>query len=65
MNKQEKMLALVKEWKETGESIRIFAKNNNIPHTKLEYWIRKEKRIQEYNLHSKFIEITRFSHQRK
>lgn len=43
--KNEKMFAFVKEWKESGLSIAAYAKTIGFSKSKLEYWIRKQKAV--------------------
>ncbi len=41
--KREAMLALVEEWRESGETQAHFATKHEISFAKLQYWVRKSK----------------------
>jgi hypothetical protein len=43
--KNEKMFAHVNEWKESGLSIRAYAKTIGFSKSKFEYWVRKVKAV--------------------
>lgn len=41
--KQDTMIGLVNDWKQSGMSIRVFAQKIGVSKSKFEYWVRKDK----------------------
>ena len=59
MDKKRKMFSLVGQWRESGLSRKVFAKQHNIPRTSFSYWCKKQSNeVVKSGEQPTFIELT-------
>lgn len=57
MDKEERMFALVDQYKESGQSMKVFSGLHNIKLSTFTYWVQKKRRIDESQNTGGFIPI--------